>query len=96
MYGIKQRKIVLKKGVNSKKRKRIDKQAAEAFEEIEQAEKEGYEMVYLDETLFKTKTMKPVEYCRQRENYQLSQQALSHPCKALLMSISFQGGVEYW
>ena len=50
----------------------------------------------MDETLFKTKTMNKREYCRQGENIELSQQTLSHPAKALLMAISFEGGVEPW
>ena len=57
MHGVKKRRVILVKSVNPIKRKKIEKRAKEVQQEINQAELDGYEMVYIDETLFKTKTL---------------------------------------
>ena len=58
MNKVKLRKIVLSKMVKPSKRKKIEQSLCGVYEWVQHYEKQGYVIVYLDETLFKTKTMK--------------------------------------
>ena len=62
--------------------------------ELAKARKDGYKIVYLDETMFTRKTCPDTEWCRQNENMAVDLAKLEEPTLAVLCGISKEVGVE--
>ena len=62
--------------------------------ELAKAKKDGFRVVYLDETMFTRKTVPKTEYCLPRKNMTVDQAMLDEPTLAMLMGISKEKGHE--
>ena len=64
--------------------------------QLSKAKKDGYRIVYLDETCFTRKTMTDTEWTLPKENVRIDTAKLDEPCLALLASISKDKGLEHY
>ena len=62
--------------------------------ELAKVRKDGYKIVYLDETMFTRKTCPDTEWCRPNENMAVDLAKLEEPTLAVLCGISKEVGVE--
>ena len=63
---------------------------------MEDAERENYKVIFIDETMFTRKAVAKTEWARPHENAEVDEALLNEPAKALLMGISAEEGVEQW
>lgn len=64
--------------------------------ELEEAQKEQYLVLYLDEMTFSRKAMLKTVWAPKHENAEVDEAMLNEKTKALLLSISAENGVEPW
>ena len=63
---------------------------------LTKAKKDGYRIVYLDETCFTRKTMTDTEWTLPKENVTIDEAKINEPCLALLAAISKDKGLEHY
>ena len=64
--------------------------------ELAKAKKDGYKIVYLDETMFTRKTCPDNEWCLPKQNMVVDVAKLEEPTLALLCGISKEQGVDHY
>ena len=64
--------------------------------QLAKAKKDGYRIVYLDETCFTRKTMTDTEWTLPKENVTIDEAKINEPCLALLAAISKDKGHEHY
>ena len=64
--------------------------------QLVKAKKDGYRIVYLDETCFTRKTMIDTEWTLPKENMTIDEAKINEPCLALLAAISKDKGLEHY
>ena len=64
--------------------------------ELTKAKKDGYRVIYIDETCFTRKTMIDTEWSMPGENVRVDEARLSEPTLALLAGISKENGLEHF
>ena len=57
---------------------------------------EHYRIIYLDEAVFTTKTIRKTEYTPNRKPLRVEQRLVNQPCYALIFSISAENGIEFF
>ena len=62
---------------------------------LTKAKKDGYRIVYIDETMFTSKTLPETEWSLPKENMQVDLKRLEEPTLALLAGISKEKGMEH-
>ena len=60
------------------------------------AKRDGFRMVYIDETMFTRKTVPDAEWAKKGQNTRVDEAKLSEPTLALLCGISKEKGVEHF
>ena len=73
---------------------KLARELARIKRELSKAKKDGYRIVYLDETCFTRKTTKNNEYCLPKQNVTVDMTKLNEPTLALLSGISKERGQE--
>ena len=63
--------------------------------ELAKAKRDGYRIIYLDETVFTRKTLAASEWALPGENVTVDVANIDEPCLALLAAISKEKGREY-
>ena len=64
--------------------------------ELAKAKRDGYRIIYLDETVFTRKTLAASEWALPKENVTVDVAKIDEPCLALLAAISKEKGREYY
>lgn len=60
------------------------------------AKRDGFRMIYIDETMFTRKTIAETEWAKKGQNMQVDQAKLDEPTLALLCGISKEKGMEHF
>ena len=95
-HGVKNKAIQYKKFIQPELEEQLPALIEEVRRQLEEAEKEEYLTLYLDETIFSRKAMLRTAWARRHENAHVDEAMLNEPTMALLMSISKENGVEPW
>ena len=73
-----------------------NRELARVKRELAKAKKDGYRVVYIDETCFTRKTLVDTEWSMPGENVRVDEARLSEPTLALLAGISWENGLEHF
>ena len=60
------------------------------------AKRDGFRLIWCDETMWTRRTVKPTEWARKNDNMIVDSAKLDEPTLALLASISKEKGLEHW
>ena len=95
-HGIKNKAIKYRKFMPPDQEAELPGLIAKMRSELEEAQKEQYLVLYLDETIFSRKAMLKTVWALKHENAEIDEAMLNEKTKALLLSISAENGVEPW
>ncbi len=101
------RQIYRQKGIKKKKYRwfKVRKNQNDALDnnllakmkrELAKAKREGYRIIYLDETCFTRKTLADTEWALPKENVTVDVAKIAEPCLSLLAAISKEKGIEHY
>ena len=95
-HNIKKRKITWKKKVNNKSQEEIKREKSKLLKQIEKIRKQGYRIIFIDETMFTKSAVPKIEYCLPSENLNIDKSKANEPAMALLSGISKEKGLEFY
>ena len=95
-HKIKKKKIKWVKHINPDKEIEYEEWRLNIKQELEDLRRDHYRIIYLDEAVFTTKTIRNVEYTANRQPLRVPQARLQQPVKALIFAISEEQGVEHY
>jgi len=72
------------------------KEKARLRREFSRVRKEGYRIIYIDETMFTRKTLRNEEWCLPKDNISLPSSRLDEPALAMLAGVSKEKGKEHF
>ena len=75
---------------------KIEQDTARMKRELARARRDGYRIIYIDETMFTRATVSRVEYCLPKKNMTVDTANLVEPTLALLAGISKEKGLEHF
>ena len=96
MNKIKKRRITWKKKSNNLTTVELSREKLKLLRQIEKARKDGYRVIYLDETMFTKAALPQSEYCLPKENVNIDKSQAYEPAMALLSGISKEKGLEHY
>ena len=67
-HGVKRRKITWKKMANNRTEEELKREKKKLLRQLEKTRKEGYRIIYIDETMFTKAALPTTEYCLPRQN----------------------------
>ena len=95
IHKIKNKKIKKTKPFNPEKEIEYENWRLEIKERIKTLKAQGYRIIYLDETLFTTKTLKSTDYTLKLKPHRILQASINQTCQALIFAISEEKGIEH-
>ena len=96
MHRIEKRKLRWYKTPKELDPEKAEKLLAKMKRELAKAKKDGYRVVYIDETMFTRKTCPDKEWCLPNQNMAVDLAKLEEPTLALLCGVSKEKGVEHF
>ena len=75
---------------------KVAQETARMKRQLAKAKKDGYRIIYIDETMFTRATVPKAEYCLPKQNMTVDTAKLDEPTLALLAGISKERGVEHY
>ena len=95
IHKIKNKKIKKTKPINPDKEIEYENWRLEIKDKIKNLKARGYRIIYLDETLFTTKTLKSYDYTLKSKPHRIPLASINQPCQALIFAISEENGIEH-
>ena len=92
MHGVKKRRITWKKKSNNRSEEELKREKKKLLRQLEKLRKDGYRIIYLDETMFTKQAIPKTEYCLPKQNVNLDKSQTSEPAMALLTGVSREKG----
>ena len=68
MHKVKKRRITWKKKANNRTEDEFRREKQKLLRQLEKVKKEGYRIIYIDETMFTKSALPKTEYCLPRQN----------------------------
>jgi hypothetical protein len=88
MHKVKNKKIKKTKPINPDKEVEYENWRLEIKDRIKNLKAKGYRIIFLDETLFTTKTLKSYDYTLKSKSHRILQSSINQVCQALIFAIS--------
>ena len=95
MSKIKKKSIKFVKHIDSNKQEEYEKWRLDLKKKVSDLKSEPYRIIYLDETVFTSKTIRKSEYTSNRDHLRITQTLVNQPVYALIFAISEEKGIEY-
>lgn len=94
-HKIRRKRIQLTKPVKPEKLLEYEAWRQGLKERISELKGDGYKIIYLDESMFTTKTFRSAEYMVRKQHLQIPMPSVSQRATALIMAISEEDGAEH-
>ena len=94
MHGIKKKRIKYSKKVTEESQEEHRKETKKMVRQLERARKDGYRVVYIDETMFTRQSIPKKEYCLPHENVTVDKHKVNEKTLAVLAGVSKEKGME--
>ena len=91
-HRIRRRRIVWKKKDPTLTEEELQREKRKMARQLEKVQKEGYRVIYIDETMFTRTTVPKSEYCLPKDNMSVDKQLTNEPTLALLSGVSKEKG----
>ena len=92
MHKVKRRRIKWEKKVKAENEATYAKEKVKMIRQLNKAKRDGYRIIYIDETVFTRSTVPKVEYCLPKDNMTVDKSLINEPTVALLSGISKEKG----
>ena len=92
--GVKRRRIKWEKRAREQNNGNYGRDKARMIRDLKKAKRDGYRVVYIDETVFTRSTVPRTEYCLPKANVTVDKSWINEPTVAVLSGISRDKGQE--
>jgi len=93
---VRRKNIRVIKQIDPAKLNEYEEWRLEIKQRIKELKEQHYRIIYLDESIFTTKTITKKDYSPQHVYHQIPQVRLNQPVYALIFAISEEGGLEHY
>ena len=94
LHNVKRRRIKWEKKAREQSQVNFSRDKAKMIRELKKAKRDGYRIIYIDETVFTRSTVPRSEYCLPKKNMTVDKAGIKEPTYAVLSGISREKGQE--